>query len=413
MADGVSLSRGVLDAYVCSANTAVTMKLVAQEEDLHDDIDFFPEFTHQFFGDGESIFGYRNLKIMLYYSASRLNTYLSMSYTDKITEERSGGVKPDNVIKIIGERYLGGFESNIDTFVSSLKKEATFRPFGEKLHSVDITLKEEGNIKRTFEIYKCDMACPNFKKYHERIQTFILWFIDAASFIDIDDDRWDYFVMYEKYQEDGRTNYAFVGYTTVYRYYAYPSKQRPRISQMLILPPFQKRGLGAELLQTIYKWYIKDNNTIDITVEDPSENFMNLRDFVDAKNCSKLPSYHPSKLTKGFSLDMRQEALLKLKINKKQARRIYEILRLQATDTTNKLAYKMYRLDVKNRLNAPYQRQKNDIAKLEHTLSPDELKAALQNSSREQRIEQLDKQYRDLEDEYRHTLERLASSPRS
>lgn len=65
---------------------------------MHDEIDFYPEFTHQYFGDGESIFGYRNLKVMIYYSAARLNTYLSMSYTDKITEEKSGGVKVGNTL---------------------------------------------------------------------------------------------------------------------------------------------------------------------------------------------------------------------------------------------------------------------------------------------------------------------------
>ena len=27
------------------------------------------------------------------------------------------------------------------------------------------------------------MACPGFRDYHERLQTFLLWFIDAASFI--------------------------------------------------------------------------------------------------------------------------------------------------------------------------------------------------------------------------------------
>ena len=29
--------------------------------------------------------------------------------------------------------------------------------------------------------------------------------------------------------------------------------KRPRISQMLVLPPFQRRGLGAQLLNTVYR----------------------------------------------------------------------------------------------------------------------------------------------------------------
>jgi hypothetical protein len=39
----------------------------------------------------------------------------------------------------------------------------------------------------------------------------------------------------------------------------------------------------------------------------------------------------------------------------KQARRVYEILRLQMTDIHNSEQYRLYRLDVKNRLNVPYQ----------------------------------------------------------
>jgi len=39
----------------------------------------------------------------------------------------------------------------------------------------------------------------------------------------------------------------------------------------------------------------------------------------------------------------------------KQARRIYEILRFLSTDVANVEEYRAYRLDVKRRLNIPYQ----------------------------------------------------------
>ena len=48
---------------------------------------------------------------------------------------------------------------------------------------------------RTFEVYKADMSYKKFKEYHQRLQTFLLWYIDAANFIDIDDDQWHYFNM--------------------------------------------------------------------------------------------------------------------------------------------------------------------------------------------------------------------------
>ena len=64
---------------------------------------------------------------------------------------------------------------------------------------------------------------------------------------------------------NGTARYAFVGYTTVYEYYAYPQNKRPRISQILVLPPFQRMGIGAEMLQAVYKHYQCDNLVLDIT----------------------------------------------------------------------------------------------------------------------------------------------------
>ena len=67
-------------------------------------------------------------------------------------------------------------------------------------------------------------------------------------------------------------------------------------------------GLGAKLLDSIYSHYKGDATVVDITVEvfftfgpfynlttsllqDPSDNFVRLRDFVDAKNCLKLSAF--------------------------------------------------------------------------------------------------------------------------
>ena len=55
-----------------------------------------------------------------------------------------------------------------------------------------------------------------------------MWFIETASFIDVDDERWHYFLVFEKYK-DGATLFATVGYMTVYNYYVYPDKTRPRV----------------------------------------------------------------------------------------------------------------------------------------------------------------------------------------
>lgn len=54
----------------------------------------------------------------------------------------------------------------------------------------------DAGTKRRFVVYKADMSYGGFRQYHERIQTFLLWYIDAALFIDVDDDQWQYFNVY-------------------------------------------------------------------------------------------------------------------------------------------------------------------------------------------------------------------------
>lgn len=89
---------------------------------------------------------------------------------------------------------------------------------------------------------------------------------------------------------------------------------RPRISQMMILPPFQKLGIGAKFIETIYQYFIGDSKVIDITVEDPSDEFQRIRNYVDAKLCKDLPAFSPTVIKNGFTKDMVKEAREKYKV---------------------------------------------------------------------------------------------------
>jgi len=331
-----------------------------------------------------------------------------VDYKEKADPDNFDGVEADDVPKILAEKLQPGFLTNVDMFVASLSKESKFVPYGELVNS--FKAGQDGEELKTYQIYYCDTSNSDFIRYHERLQTFVLWYIDGSSFIDTDDANWRFFVCYERYKYEGKTMYAIAGYATVYQYYAYPKNIRPRISQMLVLPPFQRQGIGANLLRTIYNQYLGMDEVLDITVEDPSVDFQYLRDFVDCENLSKLASFQPKLLKKGFSEGMAKEARSKLKVNKKQARRVYEILRLRTTDRKDKEDYTHYRLDVKKRLNTPFQKEQQILLKLQNVLDEDELKATASLKSKEQRLENLDRQYRELEQNYQHVIERLATS---
>ncbi|CAH2054537.1 unnamed protein product, partial [Iphiclides podalirius] len=393
---------------VVDGNEVLELKLVRSVEDIeNDEASFGPEMCHQVFGENENIFGYTNLHIKLFYSAGSLQTYLGIEYTDKIEPSKSGGMKADDVEGALRNVLAPGYVTNLDNFISMLEKDQHFKPHGCLLHSFPINTRDGGD-KRTFEVYYCETSTPGFLAYHQRLQTFLLWYVDAASFIDVDDDQWTFFTLFEKYHNsNGDVRYATAAYATVYRYYAYPRHTRPRVSQVLTLPPYQKLGLCAELLQAIYSHFIPQPEVIDITVEDPSQEFQRIRDYVDAKNCDTLPAFQPAKLLQGFTPEMATQACNKFKINKKQARRIYEILRLKSTNTSDKTAYLNFRLDVKNRLNAPFQKKKLEMKKLQKVLKPEEYAATISSTGANETQGRLASQYLSLEEEYRRVIHRM------
>ncbi|XP_028158582.1 histone acetyltransferase type B catalytic subunit [Ostrinia nubilalis] len=393
---------------VVDGNEILEFKLVRSPEDIeNDEVSFGPEMCHQVFGENENIFGYTDLHIRLYYSAASLQTYLGIEYTDKIEPSKSDGMKADDVEGALKKVLAPGYVTNLDRFVSLLEKDKSFTPHGRLLHAFSVT-PHDGGEKRTFEVYYSETSTPGFLAFHERLQTFLLWYVDAASFIDVDDDQWTFFTVFEKYQSaEGAWRYAAAAYATVYRYYAYPRHLRPRVSQVLTLPPARKLGLCANLLQAIYSHFVIIPEVVDITVEDPSQDFQRIRDYVDAKNCESLPAFQPAKLVQGFSSEMASQACAKFKINKKQARRIYEILRLKNTNTSDKTAYLNYRLDVKNRLNAPYQKKKLEMKKLQKVLKPEEFAATISSTGLAETHGRLASQYLALEDDYRRVIHRM------
>ncbi|XP_048478077.1 histone acetyltransferase type B catalytic subunit [Plutella xylostella] len=392
---------------VVDGNDVLEIKLVRSQKDIEDeDTSFGPEMCHQVFGENENIFGYQDLQIHLYYSAGSLLTYLGIEYTDKIEPSKSEGLTADDVEGALQKVLAPGYITNLDRFISMLDKDAHFTPHGRLVHSFTVTPDECGT-KRTFEVYYNETSTPGFLQYHERLQTFLLWYVDAASFIDVDDDQWTFFTVFEKWQSsEGDWRYASAAYATAYRYYAYPKHTRPRVSQVLTLPPFRKMGICAHLLQAIYSHFTIQPDVIDITVEDPSQDFQRIRDYVDARNCAELPAFQPEKLANGFTTEMWQSARAQLKINKRQARRVYEILRLRATDISDAAAYRAYRLHVKNRLNAPHQKRKLEMKKLQKVLKPEEYAATISVAGASETHDRLKSQYLALEQEYRRVLDR-------
>ncbi|KAL5510440.1 hypothetical protein EMCRGX_G005982 [Ephydatia muelleri] len=394
-----------LEAFVCQASSALELKLIAKEEDFFDDAAIFrPEMTHQVFGERENIFGYKNLKIKLYYSHDDLYTYAAMEYDAKIDPRTHQKLKPDDVVKALSAVVPPGFTRSRDEFLARISDpKRCFTPYGEHIGSYP----QEGNKNVTFEIYKANIHTPGFLQYHARLQTFIIWYIDASSFIDVEDEKWTFYLLFSREVVNGVSSYTSMGYSTVYSFYAFPDKSRYRISQMLILPPFQRKGHGARLLQAIYDDLVPSPSVRDILVEDPSDDFQVMRDYVDCRNILASEGVRSPTATGDLFGQEVMQVCQKLKLSKKQARRVCEILQLRVTDRGNPDQYTKYRLWVKSRLNEPYQRQKKDLEKLQPYLSPVEVATMKLHSEEEQRA-QLHETYKLLEEDYLKVIEKLA-----
>jgi histone acetyltransferase 1 len=177
-----------------------------------------------------------------------------------------------------------------------------------------------------------------------RIQALVPMFIEGGTLIPVEEEdepslrRWTVFFLYRKVETSTNASpYTFVGWSTVYRYYLYRSSSpagaeirhtgaelefpfpekdidslpcRSRISQFIILPPYQNAGHGARLYNTIFEYYLESAATVEITVEDPNEAFDDLRDLNDLTRLRKVLSSSPDSLKINTSVKVSRNELL-------------------------------------------------------------------------------------------------------
>lgn len=148
--------------------------------------------------------------------------------------------------------------------------------------SVDHSFKET----ISYEVYRGSFSDPLMRAYHARLQFFLLFFIDRSSYINDSDPVWEVILLFQKRvtvlpgagkgaaaagSNGTVTTYHVVGYTTLYKFLAYPSDWKMRLSQILILPPYQRSGHGQKLLQLVYAEAEK-RGMIEVNIEDPRSN---------------------------------------------------------------------------------------------------------------------------------------------
>lgn len=184
------------------------------------------------------------------------------------------------------------------------------------------------------------MDDPVIQQLITRVEIFVPLFIEGGSYIGRepgtsdpwkapeDAHRWTVFLLYRKQPastDAAKSDYTFVGYATVYRFFFFqpptppaspkadwdlPKQEvdmadlpcRTRLSQFIILPPFQGKGVGAQLYRSIFAHYLKSEQTVELTVEDPNEAFDDMRDLADLNYLRTVPEFGKVAINTAISL---------------------------------------------------------------------------------------------------------------
>ncbi len=249
---------------------------------------FEPEFTHQVFRDDETIYGYsEDLRVEVMCLPNVYERYVDVSYSEKV---RSSLNPADDIrANLNGWFPEEGTMATKEAFMKRAKEtsEMEIPGNGGKVIAEWDGEGEESELKYSIRQYEFkDSERTTVGRWHDNVEPFVAFYIDAASKIDKNDGRWLWFVLIAQ-RKDNLKRWATCGFTTVYQFYAHPFQRRLRISQVLVLPPYQRKGFGAKLLDAVRAYARMQDEAgegkevADITVEDPTDQLQRLRDVRD------------------------------------------------------------------------------------------------------------------------------------
>lgn len=140
--------------------------------------------------------------------------------------------------------FLNGLITDRPTFEKILEKQAEFVIPGKHIGQV---VRQDATYE-TYYVEDLTEKCIN--RYLKNFQIFLKFFIETGSYVDDTDPMWKHIFMIEKVEScDKKSEHrTFVGFVSYYPFFKELDKYRVRISQQVILPCFQRKGLGSHLL---------------------------------------------------------------------------------------------------------------------------------------------------------------------
>jgi histone acetyltransferase 1 len=290
------------EGWATPANAAIQLRLTRRGTDVLD-APFHPEFTHFMF-EAETIIGYKKPRIDIAFRAHDMRPTVRFSHDQKI--------KPDapNIERLMDLRaaldpYVApeAFERAAADDDDDDDDDDAWTPPGTRLASYTA----DGS---RFEVWCASLSDRKAMTVMKNMKMLIPLFIETGTVGFLDDDdvpehawtfaRWTLFLLY-RVDDPG---YSLVGFATSYRLWVWPEaptkdprtgelveSPRERISQFLILPPYQRQCHGIQLYNAVTSKFVADAHVFEITVEDPNEGFDRLRDYCDLSRLYGDPAF--------------------------------------------------------------------------------------------------------------------------
>ncbi|KAJ7559196.1 hypothetical protein O6H91_04G074000 [Diphasiastrum complanatum] len=287
----------------CEAKDCIKLHLIGDGNDIQSDSqgedngnDFSPTFVEEFF-EGGRIYGYRGLRIDIWLHDSTFLAYAEVRYDSKlqVNGSRKGTKDVEAILKeIFGESLI----MDRGTFIERLANAGNyFRDLITAHGDVVATWESspapsssagnlQGHVKHC-EIVRMEIHDPSLREWRSSLSPLVLLFIEGGRPID-SDPQWEIFVATEKHKGSERSC-KVTGFCNVFRFYHYPDSMRLRISQILVLPPYQQKGYGFHLLESVNKVALQ-RGCFDVNMEEPSEKLQELRDCMDSLRLLSHPT---------------------------------------------------------------------------------------------------------------------------
>jgi histone acetyltransferase 1 len=433
---------------------------------------FNPSFTHSVIDENESIVGYKNPKIELDFRTNDLKPKLKIAFDAQLDlkklspdlDQAQVDLSPELFRKFLPEETKESKKESDDA------TSKDWKPPGQLMQSFAVHGKQ-------YEIWKSPMLDPAARRIWNNMKIMVLLFIDGATTEGLDDeetlDRWSLYFLYQVESSDSTTTpYVLAGFSTSYRTWIFPTfniarytkmlptpppessngttekytpprltqnpetfqfsdkldrletSSRERISQFLILPPYQGQSLGSRLYNFIFEDLVNKPFIYEIPVEDPSEEFDAMRDYCDIVYLRKLPAFQSLSIASNLPAEslrkdspIPRDQILGNGVNLEElrheakivTRQFYRMVELHALSTIppnhrnraritrkakssneNDRKYYFWRLALKHRI---YMQNADALDQMEVTEKVDKLEAAVDNQQEEfeERLEGIEK----------------------